>query len=89
MTCPMQMWGMRSLPAKEDVWMTRFTVSLLLATEDKTFWVPCTAGSTKSLMGSSTSLQAIMALCNAPAAKLCMVTSTHDRCFNEGAQVLT
>ena len=42
--------------------MTRFTVSLLLATEDNTFCVPCTAGSTRSFIGSCTSLQAAGAL---------------------------
>ena len=36
--------------------MILFTVSLLLATDDKTFCVPCTAGSTRSFTGSCTSL---------------------------------
>jgi hypothetical protein len=56
-TCrPKVIYGREALPAKEDVWMILFTVSLLLATDDKTFCVPCTAGSTRSFTGSCTSL---------------------------------
>ncbi len=50
--------------------MTRFTVSLLLATDDRTFWVPCTAGSTRSFMGSCTSLHENLALRDDLAAQL-------------------
>ena len=56
-TCrPKVIYGREALPAKEDVWMILFTVSLLLATDEKTFCVPCTAGSTRSFTGSCTSL---------------------------------
>ena len=43
---------LRSIPATDDVSTTRLTVSLLLATDCSTFFVPCTAGSMSSLCGS-------------------------------------
>lgn len=51
-TCPAQ-----ALPATDDVTMVLLTSVLCLATELSTLLVPLTAGSIKSLCGSSTSMK--------------------------------